>query len=289
MPVFNAEKFLDAAIQSIINQTFANFELIILNDGSTDGSVAIIESYDDPRITLIHNHKNLGLVATLNRGIKLSTGSYIARMDADDISHPMRFEKQIELMQIMNADICGCHWHVINEKSRIIGNILVPLGNDFFVSSLSNGVPFAHGSVMMRTKFLKINKMFYGGEPYAEDFKLWIEFFERGGVFVNCNEFLYKYRDVKSSLSKVKRKEYHQTSIKLRRAFVVNNYNVCLQSSNNILADYENLSSNEVLELWVLLFYLSLIKYKNAHFLIKLFFLSSLKIKIHGLYRLIKS
>ena len=158
MPVFNAEKFLDAAIQSIINQTFANFELIILNDGSTDGSVGIIESYDDPRITLIHNHKNLGLVATLNRGIKLSTGSYIARMDADDISHPMRFEKQIELMRIMSADICGCHWDVINEKSRIIGNILVPLENDFFISSLSNGVPFAHGSVMMRTKFLKINK-----------------------------------------------------------------------------------------------------------------------------------
>jgi glycosyltransferase involved in cell wall biosynthesis len=289
MPVFNAEKFLDAAIQSVINQTFTNFELIILNDGSTDGSVGIIESYDDPRITLINNHKNLGLVATLNRGIKLSTGSYIARMDADDISHPTRFEKQIELMQIMNADICGCHWDVINEKSRIIGNILVPLGNDFFISSLSNGVPFAHGSVMMRTKFLKINKLLYGGEPYAEDFKLWIEFFEKSAVFVNCNEFLYMYRDVKSSLSKVKRKEYHQTSIKLRRAFVVNHYNACLKSSKNILANYEDLSSNEILELWVLFFYLSLNNYKNTYFLIKLFFLGSLKIKIYGFYRLIKS
>jgi len=86
MPVYNGEQYLREAIESILTQSFTDFEFLIINDGSTDSSVEIIESYDDPRIRLIHNEANLKLVATLNKGVDLARGEYIARMDCDDIS-----------------------------------------------------------------------------------------------------------------------------------------------------------------------------------------------------------
>ena len=95
MPVYNSEKYLREAIKSILNQTFTNFELIIINDGSTDNSLKIIKSFKDNRIKIIKNKGNLGLIKTLNKGIDLAQGKYIARMDADDIAMPKRLEKQI--------------------------------------------------------------------------------------------------------------------------------------------------------------------------------------------------
>src|SRR5690606_30041678 len=94
MPVYNAEKYLREAIDSVLNQTFKNFEFLIIDDGSNDASVEIIESYKDSRIRLIHNQTNSGISYTLNRGIHLSSFDLIARMDADDISHKQRLEKQ---------------------------------------------------------------------------------------------------------------------------------------------------------------------------------------------------
>src|SRR5215472_9201923 len=99
MPVYNGEKHLREAIDSILSQTFRDFEFLIINDGSTDGSVEIIASYRDPRILLVHNEKNLGLIATLNRGMDLARGEYITRMDCDDISLPRRLEKQVAFME----------------------------------------------------------------------------------------------------------------------------------------------------------------------------------------------
>ena len=99
MPVYNGEIYLDEAIESILNQTYRNFEFLIINDGSTDRSEAIISSYNDSRICLINNPENLRLIATLNRGIDLAKGQYIVRMDADDISLPQRIEKQVGWME----------------------------------------------------------------------------------------------------------------------------------------------------------------------------------------------
>ena len=94
MPVFNGEHFLPPAIESILNQTFSDFEFLVIDDGSTDASRKIAESYNDPRIRIEANEKNLGLIATLNRGLKLARGEYIARMDADDLSFPDRLRNK---------------------------------------------------------------------------------------------------------------------------------------------------------------------------------------------------
>jgi len=98
MPVYNAEKYLKEAIGSILGQSFSDFEFLIINDGSTDSSVKIIKSYDDPRIRFIANEKNLGVIPTLNKGFALAQGEFIARMDADDISLPKRLELQADFM-----------------------------------------------------------------------------------------------------------------------------------------------------------------------------------------------
>ena len=99
MPVYNAEKYVKQAIQSILDQTYKSFELLIINDGSVDGSAHIIKSFQDPRIRFIENEKNLGLIATLNKGFDLSKGKYVARMDADDVAMPKRLKSQVAYME----------------------------------------------------------------------------------------------------------------------------------------------------------------------------------------------
>src|SRR4051794_19904090 len=101
LPAFNAEPYLEESINSILNQTYTNFELIVINDGSTDGSLATMERLAacDKRIKVVNNEKNLGLIATLNKGLSLSLGDFIARQDGDDISHLQRFKRQLEFLQ----------------------------------------------------------------------------------------------------------------------------------------------------------------------------------------------
>jgi len=94
LPIYNGAPYLVEAIDSVLNQTWKDFELIVINDGSTDDSAAIVHGYDDPRIRY-YEHENIGLAATLNRGIDLAVGEFIARQDQDDISKPERFARQI--------------------------------------------------------------------------------------------------------------------------------------------------------------------------------------------------
>ena len=99
IPVYNAEKYIKEAIESILNQTFSNFEFIIIDDGSIDATEEIIKSFKDSRIVYIKNEKNLGLIKTLNKGISIARGEFIARMDSDDISMPQRFELQLDVFK----------------------------------------------------------------------------------------------------------------------------------------------------------------------------------------------
>lgn len=99
MPAYNAEKYIGKSIDSILNQTYGDFEFIIINDGSKDSTKEIILSYSDNRIVYLENEINSGIVVTLNKGLEYATGEYIARMDADDIAVAERLEKQIEFME----------------------------------------------------------------------------------------------------------------------------------------------------------------------------------------------
>ena len=120
MPVYNGDKFLIKSIKSILNQTFKNFEFIIINDGSSDNSLKIIESFDDRRIKFFNNLENRGISFTLNKGLKVAKGKYIARQDQDDISLPDRLTLQLEYIRENNIDLVDTNLTFIDENDQYI-------------------------------------------------------------------------------------------------------------------------------------------------------------------------
>ena len=150
MSVFNSDKYLHEAIDSILKQTFTDFEFIIINDASTDSSVNIIKSYNDIRIVLIENETNIGLTNSLNKGIKRATGKYIARMDADDIALPFRFAEQFSFMELhAEIGICGTWVETFNEKGKIVVWDY-PETHEKIICRQFFNVGFAHPTVMFR-------------------------------------------------------------------------------------------------------------------------------------------
>jgi len=204
MSVYNAEKYLDEAIQSILNQTYKDFEFIIINDGSTDKSLKIIKKYksQDERIVLI-SRENRGLVASLNEGIEKARGKYIARMDADDISLPDRFEEQLRFME-ENSDIgvCGSWVEVFGENRR--SAIWKMATTDAKLRPrLLFSVTFAHPSVMMRKDLIDKYCLKYNGKYlHAEDYKFWLDF-SKHTKFANIPKVLFQYRYLETSVSRV--------------------------------------------------------------------------------------
>ena len=245
MPVFNAEKYLRLAIESVLNQSYSYFEFLIIDDGSTDQSAQIIRSYSDPRIRFLQNECNLGLVTTLNRGIESSQGQYLARMDADDISYPQRLEKQVALLNINRADICGSYCDLIDEHGILIKHLSMPLDNDTLTICLGNSVPFAHGSVMLRKDFLLQHNLHYELGNYAEDYDLWIKMYACGARFVNCNESLYYYRHFSKSLSSLNREKCANAAKILRRQFIQENDQACIKALGSLTTRLEQLSYSE--------------------------------------------
>lgn len=244
MPVFNAERDLCQAIDSILSQTFTNFEFLIIDDGSVDKSYQILASYHDSRIRLERNEKNIGLVATLNKGISLAKGAYIARMDNDDISLPNRLEEQYKLLEMQGADIAGCQFNVVNSSGVHLKSACVPLSSDEFTVCLANTVPFAHGSVMIKKSFLQKNKLQYGPGQYSEDYDLWTRMYENGANFVNCKSVLFSYREHPTSLTKKKLTQYLASSEQIRRRFLSANSKKCSLSLHNLL--YKNTNYYEM-------------------------------------------
>ena len=209
MPVYNGGVYLKEAIESILNQTYKNFEFIIIDDGSTDNSLSIIKEYafNDNRIIVV-DRENRGLITTLNEGIDLAKGKYIARMDADDISLPTRFEKQFKYMEQNNLDICGGDFIIIDEKGKEIKHSVVPKSFKEIVLTLGFNVPFAHPSVFIKKSFLIKHKIKYGGsgKKFAEDLDMWLTMFNHGAIFGNVNDKILLYRIVPTSLSRINSK-----------------------------------------------------------------------------------
>lgn len=175
MPVYNGEKYLREAIESILNQTYSNFRFLIIDDGSTDNSQNIIKSYNDSRINLYVNEKNLGLAKTLNKGIDLTDTKYIARMDCDDISLPNRLQKQVDFMDSnLQVGICGTWAKIITgDKEKIIK----PLTSyEDIKAFLLFECIMVHVSVMMRVSMLKDYNLHYSTDcnfNTVEDYELW--------------------------------------------------------------------------------------------------------------------
>jgi glycosyltransferase involved in cell wall biosynthesis len=202
MPVFNAEKYLREAITSILHQTFADFELIIINDGSTDGSKGIIQSFSDSRIRYVENETNLGVVKTANKGIDWCRGKYVVRMDADDISLPDRLEKQYRFMEEHpDTGVCSSWAQVIDAAGRITGKIILQTEPELLLIHLLFSVPLIQPACCIRADLLKENK--YRKEPVTEDYELWSRL---GDItrMANIPEFLLQYRWHASNISKEK-------------------------------------------------------------------------------------
>ena len=178
MPVYNGEKYLRVAVDSILNQTFKDFEFIVINDGSTDRTQEILESYHDRRIIMIHQ-EHMGLTKSLNKGIALAKGKYIARQDADDISMPERLKKQFEFLE--NHEIVallGTAAKIIDERGNYIHTREYPCDYFSIQKVIKEDNCFCHGSVMFR------KKSFFDLGGYreifstAQDYDLWLRFAE---------------------------------------------------------------------------------------------------------------
>jgi len=224
LPAYNCASYLPQAIESILAQTLADFQLLIIYDKSTDDTLQIIESFlaRDPRVALIHGQGER-LVGALNLGIQASTGAYIARMDTDDISRPDRFAKQVAQMEKQSLDFCGCNIGMVNEIGRQIKEVTMPTSADLVTITLACTVPFAHGSVMMRKAFIDQHALRYQAKASAEDYQFWCEAYHLGARFGNVNERLFDYRHFEQSLSKVHAKVVARHTSVLRRKFVQDN------------------------------------------------------------------
>ena len=158
LPVYNAAAFICEAIDSVLAQTFDDFELLIINDGSTDATDAIITSYTDSRIVYIKNDKNIGLVATLNKGIDLAQGQYLARMDADDICDKNRLKQQFNLLENKpTVAVVGCNISFINTAGNITGEWkedINTITHQQIFKKIIWGNCVAHPSIMARTAIL---------------------------------------------------------------------------------------------------------------------------------------
>lgn len=223
MSVYNGERFLKEAINSILNQTFTDFEFLIINDGSTDRSVEIIESYEDPRIRLINNEKNLKLIASLNKGISLARGKYIARMDCDDVSMPDRLEKEVNFLEnSLDYGLVGTYYTVIDGEGKDQYNVSYPSSNELIKLFLSLNCPLAHGSIMGRTELFKQN--LYGSEEsYAvEDYELWTRMSKVTKIH-NIPEYLFKYRIYGESFSDTKTQLMYNQTLEISKKLYINN------------------------------------------------------------------
>jgi len=193
LPVYNAEKFVYQAIDSILKQSFTNFELIIINDGSSDRSNEIINGFTDERIKLIQNKKNLGLIGTLNKGFSLAEGDYIARMDADDISMPNRFEKQLNyLLSNPDIDIIGSNYCTFGFENNTVST---PSSHEQIKVEILFNNCICHPSVIFRAEALQENNITYNSEfLHTEDWNMWFEAIRNNLIIKNIDEVLLNYR-----------------------------------------------------------------------------------------------
>lgn len=218
MPTYNAQDHIKEAIESVLNQTFTEFEFIIIDDGSTDNTVSIIKSYKDLRIRLILNEHDF--INTLNTGLRVSNGKYIARMDADDIMHIDRLKIQYAIME-EDPQITVCSsWLTFYGDDIPRGMMSRPVSGyvEYPLLQMLKHCIFFHPTVMIRSEFIKQNALKYDKEYiYAEDYKLWFEIAKCGGVFYVESQSLLYYRITKTQVSEKKHNEQDETSKRIKR------------------------------------------------------------------------
>ena len=236
LPVYNCEKYIFASIKSILSQSYKKFELLIIDDGSVDNTKKIIRKFRDKRIKFFENNHN-GLLKTLIFGVKNAKGKFIARMDADDISHRDRIKKQLAHLLKSNSDICGCGFYTINSNSYLKKDYKVPLNKDDIKMRLAFTVPFCHGSVIAKASIFREYPYGTGNNSLLEDYSLWIRMNENGVKFTNIKDRLYFLREHPESLSKTNVVNFRYCTQNLSLEFISKNQKDLIKifKSKNIL------------------------------------------------------
>ena len=194
VPIYNADLFLKQSIESILAQTYSDFELLAINDGSTDTSGKTLESFSDERLKIINNDRNLGLIYTLNRGIKEAKGKYIARMDADDIANPERLALQVSFLEKHSeVALLGGGADLIDENGTSFMPMSPPCLHKEIIEKIFLGSCFIHPSVMFRTNVVRKLGGYRAEALHAEDYDLWLRIIQYHEV-ANLAEKLIQYR-----------------------------------------------------------------------------------------------
>ncbi len=247
MSVYNGSPYLHESIQSILNQTFTDYEFIIINDGSSDDSLNIIKHYSkyDNRVVVL-SHDNIGLTKSLNIAINIAKGKYIARQDADDISLPERLNKQYEwFSNYKDGVLCGTGAYLINSDGELRKKKKYPRSNSIIKSRLFYLNPFIHSSVMFTKKEIIEIGLYNESFKYSQDYNLWCRLSFIGNIG-NLNEYLVKHRVHKNSLSFKKTEQQIYYAALNATEYYYNYYNSkpVLINDDNILFNYDNVEYN---------------------------------------------
>lgn len=227
MPVFNGQEFLKKAIDSVLNQTFKDFEFIIINDGSTDDSAQIILNYHDPRIKYIYQ-ENSGIGAALNKGCAVAVGKYIARMDSDDICLPNRLNLQYNFLENNNDYVLvSSAVFYIDTGDNILGRSYPYTNHDIILKIFKNSSAICHPAVMMR-RTAYCSSGGYSNLSISEDLYLWLKLSQYGKMY-NLPTPLIKYRIVASSISRSISAENFKI---ISRLILESSYNAEFESEN---------------------------------------------------------
>ena len=225
MPAYNSEQYIAEAIESILNQTFTDFEFIIINDGSTDNTAKIVKEYakKDKRIKFIDNEQNQGFIATLNQCLDIATGKYVAKMDSDDISLPDRFSAQVEFLD-SNPDygMCGAGYETFGVKRYTVLNPEYVGVLDFLRGCITT--IFMARRDIIEQNHLRFNKEYFA----AEDYDFYVRFVRVSKIY-NIQRVLYKYRLHQSSASHTQATIQYNNTQKIKQELLDS-----LTSDNNL-------------------------------------------------------
>lgn len=207
MPVYNGQAYVHDAVASMLNQTYQDFDLLVIDDGSTDDTLKILQAFDDARLVIEENPQNMGIVKTLNKGLKMIMGEYVVRMDADDIAKPTRLEKQVAFMDSRPDVGASSGSAIVFKEDKAISRLRMPVGVREARTELLFKSPLIHPATIIRNETIKKNGIMYRAELKAtEDYGFWQDISFVSNI-ANLNKTLLRYRDNEHGISNVSRKD----------------------------------------------------------------------------------